>query len=102
MTTLAGNKIRRYREAHSPKIGRPAFAAEIGASAGTLQGWEEEGKRPESADIVNELARRGIADHADWFRPARCPRCELHAEDESVEACAKAHCPMQMQRRAAA
>jgi hypothetical protein len=102
MTTLAGNKIKRHRLRFTPKIGRPAFAAELGATAGALQGWEDEGKRPDSAQIVNELARRGIADHADWYLPAVCPRCELHAEDDGAFACMKTDCPLQAQRRAAA
>jgi len=64
MTTLAGSKIRRFREERS--LSRAAFGAWFGTPGSTVQGWEEEGKRA-SAAIVNQIAANGIAHHQDWF-----------------------------------
>ena len=64
MTTLAGTKIRRFRE--DRRLSRAAFGAWYGAPGTTVQGWEEHGKRA-SRPIVNQIAANGIADHADWF-----------------------------------
>lgn len=64
MTTLAGQKIRRFREQRN--ISRSAFGAWYGAPGSTVQGWEEDGKRA-AAPIVNQIAANGIAHHADWF-----------------------------------
>ncbi|MCH4892615.1 MULTISPECIES: class II 3-deoxy-7-phosphoheptulonate synthase [unclassified Sphingomonas] len=68
MTTLAGIKIRRFREERG--ISRAAFGAWYGAPGSTVQGWEEDGKRA-SAAAVNQIAANGIAHHADWFVTAR-------------------------------
>ncbi|WP_066480908.1 MULTISPECIES: class II 3-deoxy-7-phosphoheptulonate synthase [unclassified Sphingomonas] len=68
MTTLAGIKIRRFREERG--ISRAAFGAWYGAPGSTVQGWEEDGKRA-SAAAVNQIAGNGIAHHADWFVTAR-------------------------------
>lgn len=94
MTTLAGRKIRRHREAHRPKMGRPSFGALYGVSASTLQGWEEEGKRPDNPDIVNRMAKECIATHADWYRPALCPRCETESDATTAASCTIAECPL--------
>ena len=64
MTTLAGIKIKRFREARG--ISRAAFGTWYGAPGSTVQGWEEDGKRA-AAPIVNQIAANGIAHHADWF-----------------------------------
>jgi 3-deoxy-7-phosphoheptulonate synthase len=94
MTTLAGRKIRQFREGRQPKMGRPAFAERIGVKAGTVQGWEEEGKRPDKAEVVNRLAAEGIATHADWFVKAECSECALPSDDDAVAACGRADCPL--------
>ncbi|HEX7656766.1 MAG TPA: 3-deoxy-7-phosphoheptulonate synthase class II [Sphingomonas sp.] len=64
MTTLAGTKIRRFREDRS--LSRAAFGAWYDTPGSTVQGWEEEGKRA-AAKVVNQIAANGIAHHADWF-----------------------------------
>jgi len=63
MTTLAGAKIRKFREERS--LTRAAFGAWYDTPGSTVQGWEEEGKRASSV-IVNQIAANGIASHADW------------------------------------
>jgi 3-deoxy-7-phosphoheptulonate synthase len=72
-TTLAGSKIRRFREERG--ISRAAFGAWYGAPGSTVQGWEEDGKRA-AAPVVNQIAANGIAHHADWFVTLR------HAEND--------------------
>ncbi|GGO97688.1 class II 3-deoxy-7-phosphoheptulonate synthase [Stakelama pacifica] len=64
MTTLAGSKIRRFREERS--ITRSAFGAWFDTPGSTVQGWEEHGKRA-AAKVVNQIAANGIAHHADWY-----------------------------------
>ena len=64
MTTLAGSKIRKFREERS--LTRAAFGAWYDTPGSTVQGWEEEGKRASSV-IVNQIAANGIATHADWY-----------------------------------
>jgi 3-deoxy-7-phosphoheptulonate synthase len=64
MTTLAGTKIRRFREERS--LTRAAFGAWYDTPGSTVQGWEEEGKRA-SAKTLNQIAANGIAHHADWY-----------------------------------
>ncbi|WNO55070.1 class II 3-deoxy-7-phosphoheptulonate synthase [Stakelama saccharophila] len=64
MTTLAGSKIRRFREERS--ITRAAFGAWFDTPGSTVQGWEEDGKRA-NAKVVNQIAANGIAHHADWY-----------------------------------
>ena len=64
MTTLAGQKIRRFREERG--LTRAAFGAWYNTPGSTVQGWEEDGKRA-NAQIVNLIAGNGIAHHADWY-----------------------------------
>ena len=64
MTTLAGTKIKRFRESRS--LTRAAFGAWYDAPGSTVQGWEEDGKRA-SQPVVNQIAANGIATHADWY-----------------------------------
>ncbi len=68
MTTLAGFKIRRFREERA--LTRAAFGAWYDSPGSTVQGWEEHGKRA-SRTVVNQIAANGIAHHADWFVPYR-------------------------------
>jgi 3-deoxy-7-phosphoheptulonate synthase len=63
MTTLAGTKIRRFREERS--LTRAAFGAWYDTPGSTVQGWEKDGKRA-NAKVMNQIAANGIADHADW------------------------------------
>ena len=63
-TTLAGTKIRRFREERS--LTRAAFGAWYETAGSTVQGWEEDGKRA-SAKVLNQIAANGIAHHADWY-----------------------------------
>jgi 3-deoxy-7-phosphoheptulonate synthase len=67
MTTLAGSKIRRFREERG--LTRAAFGAWFGTPGSTVQGWEKDGKRA-SAKVMNQIASNGIAAHADWNLPA--------------------------------
>ncbi len=67
-TTLAGSKIRRFREERS--LTRAAFGAWYETAGSTVQGWEEDGKRA-SAKVLNQIATNGIAHHADWYVPAQ-------------------------------
>jgi 3-deoxy-7-phosphoheptulonate synthase len=64
MTTLAGTKIKRFRESRT--LTRAAFGAWYDAPGSTVQGWEEDGKRA-SQPVVNQIAANGIATHADWY-----------------------------------
>ncbi|ONK24352.1 hypothetical protein BLX87_05665, partial [Bacillus sp. VT-16-64] len=43
MTTMAGLKIKQFREERA--LSRAAFGAWYGAPGSTVQGWEEDGKR---------------------------------------------------------
>lgn len=63
MTTLAGTKIRRFREERG--LTRAAFGAWFDTAGSTVQGWESDGKRA-NARVMNQIAAIGIADHADW------------------------------------
>ena len=94
MTTLAGSKIRRYREAQTPRLTRTAFGERFGAGHSTVQGWEEEGKIPRDAATLRRLALTGICSLEDWYRPVLCPRCELAGDDPRLELCRIAGCPM--------
>lgn len=64
MTTMAGLKIKRFREERG--LTRAAFGAWYGAPGSTVQGWEEDGKRA-SGPVVNQIAANAIAAHADWY-----------------------------------
>ena len=64
MTTLAGSKIRRFREERA--LSRAAFGAWFDTPGSTVQGWEEDGKRA-SAAVLNQIAANGIAHHQDWY-----------------------------------
>ncbi|HSX55104.1 MAG TPA: 3-deoxy-7-phosphoheptulonate synthase, partial [Sphingomonas sp.] len=64
MTTLAGSKIRRFREERS--LSRAAFGAWFDTPGSTVQGWEEDGKRASPA-VLNQIAANGIAHHQDWY-----------------------------------
>jgi 3-deoxy-7-phosphoheptulonate synthase len=68
MTTLAGTKIRRFREERS--LSRAAFGAWFDTPGSTVQGWEEDGKRA-SPGVLNQIAANGIAHHQDWYVPVR-------------------------------
>ncbi|RYD97105.1 MAG: 3-deoxy-7-phosphoheptulonate synthase class II, partial [Sphingomonadales bacterium] len=70
MTTLAGTKIRRFREERA--LSRAAFGAWYDTPGSTVQGWEEDGKRA-NAQVVNQIAANGIAHHADWYVSAPSP-----------------------------
>ncbi|WP_448657960.1 class II 3-deoxy-7-phosphoheptulonate synthase [Sphingomonas sp. CJ99] len=70
MMTLAGSKIRRFREERS--LSRSAFGAWFGTPGSTVQGWEEDGKRANPA-VVNQIAANGIAHHQDWYLAAPEP-----------------------------
>lgn len=63
-TTLAGTKIRKFREERA--LTRAAFGAWYDTPGSTVQGWEEDGKRA-NAKVVNQIAANGIAHHADWY-----------------------------------
>ncbi len=95
MTTLAGSKIRRHRYAQRPRMTRSSFGDRYGRVAPTtVQGWEEEGKRPASRETVNAIAAAGIASHEDWFRVDSCPRCTVPADAEEASSCTQRDCPL--------
>src|SRR6187549_2619306 len=83
MTTLAGSKIRKFREERT--LSRAAFGAWFGTPGSTIQGWEDEGKRA-SAAVVNQIAAHGIAHHQDWY---------VQVSDQDLAA---ASCPASWQR----
>jgi DNA-binding XRE family transcriptional regulator len=93
MSTLAGLKIRRYRESATPKVTMEALGERLGVPKTTVYGWESTGKRakPEAA---NKLALLGIADHADWYRPATCFRCLAESDGEQARGCRRENCPI--------
>ncbi len=74
---LAGQKIRKWREAQSP----PLNAAEFGQAYGqpkpwpsrTVYGWETKGKIARPA-VQTRLAELGICQPADWLTPAKHPK----------------------------
>ncbi len=68
MTTLAGSKIRQYREERS--LTRATFGAWFDTPGSTVQGWETDGKRA-STKVMNQIAAMGIAEHADWHVAVR-------------------------------
>ena len=74
MTTLAGSKIRRFREERS--LSRAAFGAWFDTPGSTVQGWEEEGKRANAA-VVNQIAANGIAHHQDWYVHVRAAENDM-------------------------
>jgi hypothetical protein len=98
MTTLAGLKIRTFRESQNPRLTRDQFAERYGGSAvpkaSTIEGWENEGKRPSDSSVVNAIALAGIASHADWYRPALCPRCERRSDSPEILTCSEQGCPL--------
>ncbi|GGO94948.1 helix-turn-helix domain-containing protein [Stakelama pacifica] len=69
MMTLAGYKIRCFRTDRPRKLSRDELGRMIGVPRSTITGWEIEGKRAKP-DLMNELARREICSHADWYEPA--------------------------------
>lgn len=99
MTSLAGRKIRRYREAQSPKETRVTFGERFGVSFSTVQGWEEDGKVPKHETMAKLLAT-GIVTYADWFARPQCPRCQLPFQ-HTVD-CGAADCPLAAEWSAAA
>lgn len=100
MTTLAGRKIRRYREAQTPKLSRQMFGDRFDTPFSTVQGWEEGGKVPRDPGMMRRICASGIVEHADWFTPAECPRCERPAD--SQEACGAQDCPLAVHNSKAA
>ena len=68
MTTLAGSKIRQYREERT--LTRAAFGAWFDTPGSTVQGWETDGKRA-NTKVMNQIAAMGIAEHADWHVAVR-------------------------------
>lgn len=74
MTTLAGAKIKKFREDRT--LSRAAVGAWFDTPGSTVQGWEENGKRA-NAKIANQIAAMGIAHHADWNVPARNTENEM-------------------------
>lgn len=91
MTTLAGHKIRKHREAQAPKQSRAEFGAAFGAPAATVTGWEEQGKKPRTR-TMNAIVGTGIVTYADWHTPAQCFACQRFADE--VADCEHAGCPL--------
>jgi NAD+ synthase (glutamine-hydrolysing) len=69
----AGEKIRAWRENHSPPLSAAEFGEKLGKPSAwpsrTVYGWEKHGKIPR-AGIQKRLAELGICDPADWLEPA--------------------------------
>jgi len=89
MTTLAGIKIRTYRDDQA--LTRAELGLMVGVAPETVAGWEVHGKRarPEAAE---RLVKRGIVEFADWYRPAMCGRCERSVADPAVACCTAPNC----------
>lgn len=92
MTTLAGIKIRSYRDDQA--LTRADFGTLVGVAPETVAGWEVHGKRarPEAAA---RLVRRGIVEFGDWYQPGMCGRCERRADDPAVLRCTAVDCMLQ-------
>lgn len=101
MTTLAGRKIRRYREAQTPKLTRHEFGERVGVPFSTVQGWEEDGKIPRTATLAR-LVATGVVAHADFFAPADCSCCGMATDAAEVAHCRRDGCPLAIDRRAVA
>lgn len=89
MTTMAGIKIRSYRDDQA--LTRAEFGALVGVAPETVAGWEVHGKRarPEAAE---RLMKRRIVEFADWYQPGMCGRCKRRADDPLVSRCTAVDC----------
>lgn len=94
-TTLAGTKIRRFRETHSLSL--DAFGERFGVPKPTVAGWETEGKRARQK-AANRLAEAGVVEHADWFQPGQCLRCSEAVDSKAVAVCNTVDCPLRARR----
>jgi NAD+ synthase (glutamine-hydrolysing) len=69
----AGQKIREWREAHSPPLSAGEFGERYGAPerwpSRTVYGWETKGKIPRPS-VQKRLAELGICQPSDWIDPA--------------------------------
>jgi len=67
---LAGYKIRRWRDAHSPPLSAEEFGAQYGDPwpSRTIYGWESKGKIAR-APVQRKLAGLGICAPEDWLEP---------------------------------
>ena len=69
----AGQKIREWREAHSPPLSAGEFGETYGAPekwpSRTVYGWETKGKIPRPS-VQKRLAELGICQPSDWIEPA--------------------------------
>lgn len=69
----AGQKIREWREAHSPPLNAEEFGAQYGAPvrwpSRTVYGWEVKGKIARAA-VQTRLSQLGVCEPADWLAPA--------------------------------
>ncbi len=68
----AGQKIRRWREAHEPPLSASEFGERYGEPelwpSRTVYGWESKGKIARAL-VQRRLAALGICDPADWLAP---------------------------------
>ena len=69
----AGQKIRAWREAHTPPLSAGEFGDRYGSPgpwpSRTVYGWEAKGKIPRAA-AQRRLAELGICQPEDWLLPA--------------------------------
>ncbi|MGB7374142.1 NAD(+) synthase [Pontixanthobacter sp.] len=72
----AGQKIREWREAHSPPLNAEEFGAQYGAPgrwpSRTVYGWEVKGKIARAA-VQMRLSQLGVCKPEDWLTPAQAP-----------------------------
>ena len=81
----AGQKIRAWREAHTPPLSAGEFGERYGAPGAwpsrTVYGWEAKGKIPRAA-AQRRLAELGICRPEDWLLPAEGPETGAGAKGE--------------------
>jgi DNA-binding transcriptional regulator YiaG len=100
-STLAGQKIERWRKAQVPApMSRQSLADSLGIEPTALQKYERRGTVPQRQNVVQLLAERGICQAADWFVSAPalnelpiCTLCQLRVDALQVADCAHADCP---------
>ena len=97
-TTLGGAKVLADRAKR--KLTRADYGKLFGVPGPTVQGWELGGRVPVPG-TVTALARAGVADFRDWYRPAICPECDVPSDGAAAQVCGRDECPMAHERGAA-
>ena len=91
----AGQKIRAWRETHSPPLSAGEFGQQYGVPdpwpSRTVYGWETRGKIPRPA-VQRQLALLGIASADDWLEPGHHPgKSDIPSHKSSASMTSKQH-----------